>query len=264
MEPLKGRTALVTGASSGIGDHFARQLAARGMNLVITARRADRLEALAGELRATHSVEVDVVPLDLGQPGAASELFEKVEGAGKRVDVLINNAGFGTQEHFVDIPWERQREQLQLNVVSLTELTHRFSKAMLSRGQGWILNVASIGAYMPVPDYAAYAAGKAYVRNFTEALAFELRRTPVRVCCVCPGATATEFLQVSGQKETALVKAALMPAERCARIGLRALFAGRRNVVAGMMNSIGMWFLRFVPRRLIVRIAALIMEKPAA
>ncbi len=263
MEPLKGRTALVTGASSGIGEHFARQLAARGMNLVITARRADRLEALAGELRARHSVEVEVVPLDLGQPGAPSELFEKVEAAGKRVDVLINNAGFGTQEHFVDIPWDRQREQLQLNVVSLTELTHRFAKAMLSRGQGWILNVASIGAYMPVPDYAAYAAGKAYVRNFTEALAFELRRTPVRVCCLCPGGTATEFLQVSGQKETALVKAALMSAERCARIGLRALFAGRRNVVAGVTNSIGMWLLRFVPRRLIVRIAAVIMEKPA-
>ncbi len=263
MIDLKGRTALVTGASSGIGEHFARQLAARGMNLVITARRTDRLEALANELRSKHSVEVEVVPLDLGQPAAASELFDKTEGASKRVDVLVNNAGFGTQEHFIDIPWEKTREQMQLNVMSLTELTYRFSKAMLARRRGWILNVASVGAYTPVPDYATYAAGKAFVRDFTEALAFELRRTPVRVCCLCPGPTATEWMQVAGQKETPIVRMVQMSAARCARIGLRALFAGRRNIIAGVMNSIGMWLLRFVPRRLIVRITATFMEKPA-
>lgn len=263
MEPMKGMRALVTGASSGIGEHVARQLAARGMNLVITARRADRLEALASDLRAAHQVDVDVITLDLGQPTAPSELYEKTEGAGKPVDVLINNAGFGTQEHFADIPWEKTREQIQLNIVSLTELTHRFLRAMLPRGRGWILNVASIGAYMPVPDYATYAAGKAYVRNFTEALAHELRRAPVRVCCLCPGGTATEFLQVAGQKETAIVKMALMSPARCARIGLRALFAGRRNIIAGVMNTIGMFWLRFAPRRAMVRIAALVMEKQA-
>ncbi len=263
MIDLKGRTALVTGASSGIGEHFARQLAARGMNLVITARRTDRLEALAKELRSKHSVEVEVVSLDLGQPAAPSELFDKTEGEGKRVDVLVNNAGFGTQEHFVDIPWEKTREQMQLNVMSLTELTYRFLKAMLPRGQGWILNVASVGAYTPVPDYATYAAGKAFVRDFTEALAFELRRAPVRVCCLCPGPTATEWMQVSGQKETPIVRMVQMSAARCARIGLRALFAGRRNIIAGVMNSIGMWLLRFVPRRLMVRITAVFMEKPA-
>jgi len=204
-----------------------------------------------------------VVALDLGQPTAATELFDKTEGAGKRIDVLINNAGFGTQDHFADIPWEKTREQIQLNVVSLTELTHRFLRAMLPRGRGWILNVASIGAYMPVPDYATYAAGKAYVRNFTEALAFELRRSPVRVCCLCPGGTATEFLQVAGQEETTLVKMALMSPARCARIGLRALFAGRRNIIAGLMNTIGMFWLRFMPRWAMVRMAALVMEKPA-
>lgn len=260
----KGLTALVTGASSGIGERMARQLAERGMNLVVTARRAERLEALAREVRDKHGVDVEVVALDLGSPTAAAELFEKTEGAGKHIDVLINNAGFGTQEHFVDIPWERTREQIQLNIVSLTELTHRFLRVMLPRGRGWILNVASIGAYMPVPDYATYGAGKAYVRNFTEALAHELRRTPVRVCCLCPGGTATEFMAVSGQEETKLVKVALMSPERCARIGLRALFSGRRNIVAGLMNSIGMFLLRFAPRRLMAIIAALVMEKPAA
>ena len=258
---IQGGRALVTGASSGIGEHAARQLAARGMNLVITARRAERLEALAKELRGSCSVEVDVVALDLGQASAASELFDKTEGAGKPVDVLVNNAGFGTQEHFVEIPWDKVREQMQLNVLSLTELTHRFAKAMLPRKRGWILNVASIGAYLPCPDYAAYAAGKAYVRDFSEALAHELRKTPVRVCCLCPGGTATEFFQVSGQKPSALIKISLMSPSRCARIGLRALFGGRRNIVAGVMNSIGMFSLRFIPRRLMVWIAALLMEK---
>jgi short-subunit dehydrogenase len=261
MESIQGATAIVTGASSGIGEHIARQLAARGVNLVVTARRADRLEALAKELRAAHKVEVDVVPLDLGQPNAPTELYEKTEGAGKHIDILINNAGFGTQEHFVDIPWDKTREQMQLNILSLTELTHRFLKVMLPRKRGWILNVASIGAYIPCPDYATYSAGKAYVRDFTEALAYELRRAPVRVCCLCPGGTATEFLQVAGQKETALVKLALMSPARCARIGLRALFGGRRNIVAGVMNTIGMFWLRFTPRRAMVWIAALVMAK---
>ncbi len=262
MVDLKGMRAIVTGASSGIGEQLARQLAARGVNLVITARRTDRLDALATDLRARHAVEVDVVSLDLGRPDAPAELFARTEGAGKAVDILLNNAGFGTQDAFVEIPWERVREQLQLNVVSLTELTQLFAKAMLARGRGWVLNVASIGAYMPVPDYATYAAGKAYVRNFTEALAHELRGTPVRVCCLCPGGTATEFMAVSGQELPSALKVTLMSPERCARIGLDALFAGRRNIIAGWMNSIGMWALRFAPRRLIVRIAALVMEKP--
>jgi short-subunit dehydrogenase len=126
-----------------------------------------------------------------------------------------------------------------------------------------VLNVASIGAYMPVASYATYAAGKAYVRNFTEALAHELRKTPVRVCCLCPGGTATEFMAVSGQELSPLVRATLMSSERCARIGLHALFAGRRNIVSGWSNTLMMFFLRLLPRRAIVLFAALVMEKPA-
>jgi len=259
---LRGTTALVTGASSGIGESMARQLAAAGADVVLTARRRDRLEALAAALREAHGVRVDVVALDLSEPGAAERLFAATEGQGRAVDVLVNNAGFGTQESFADIPWERTAEQIQLNVVALTELTHRFVQAMLARDRGWVLNVASIGAYMPVPSYATYAAGKAYVRNFTEALAHELRRTHVRVCCLCPGGTATEFLQVAGQELPRIFELALMSPERCARIGLRALFAGRRNVVAGWSNTLMMFALRFLPRRAIVRLAALIMEKP--
>lgn len=258
---LKGRTALVTGASSGIGVSFARQLAASGANLIVTARRKDRLDALAKELRATHGIEVTVVALDLGTADAPKALFDATEGAGKAVDVLVNNAGFGTQERFDRMAWAKASEQIQLNIVSLTELTHRFLAPMLARKRGHVLNVASIGAYMPVPYYATYAAGKAYVRNFTEAVAAELAKTEVRVCCLCPGGTKTEFLEVSGQKSTWLVEASMMSADRCAKIGLRALFRGRRNIVSGFMNSLMCWKLRFVPRRLIVWVAGLVMGK---
>jgi hypothetical protein len=256
---LRGRTALVTGASSGIGVSFARQLAAMGAGLVLTARRKDRLDSLADELRAEHGVDVETIALDLGDPGAPKALFDATEGAGKPVDVLVNNAGFGTQARFDRMAWTKASEQLQLNVVSLTELTHRFLAPMLTRGRGYVLNVSSIGAYMAVPGYATYAAGKAYVLSFTEALAAELAGTPVRACCLCPGGTRTEFFQAAGQKPGWLVEASLMSADRCARIGLRALFGGRRNIIAGIANTLMCWSLRLVPRRLAAWIAGFVM-----
>jgi short-subunit dehydrogenase len=261
MISLKGRTALVTGASSGIGASLARQLARAGANLIVTARRGDRLEALAKELREAHGVEVTSVPLDLGTADAPRLLFEATAGAGKTVDILVNNAGFGTQERFDRMPWAKAAEQLQLNIVSLTELTRRFVEPMVERGRGHILNVASIGAYMPVPWYATYAAGKAYVRNFSEAIAAELADTGVHVCCVCPGGTRTEFLRVAGQTPSFLINATMMSADACAEIALHALFEGRRNIVAGWMNSVVCWLLRFVPRRVMVWGAGLVMGK---
>ena len=256
---LRGRTALVTGASSGIGVCFAKQLAAMGASLVLTARRKDRLDALAEELRAAHGVDVTTVALDLGSSDAPRALFDATEGAGKAIDVLVNNAGFGTQARFDAMAWPRAAEQLQLNVVSLTELTHRFVAPMLARGRGHVLNVASIGAYVAVPGYATYAAGKAYVLSFTEAIAAELSGTGVRACCLCPGGTRTEFFEAAGQKPSWLVEASLMSAERCAKIGLRALFGGRRNIIAGLSNTLMCWSLRLVPRRLAAWIAGLVM-----
>lgn len=253
---LKGQRALVTGASSGIGVALARQLAAWGANLVITARREDRLEALAEEIREQHQVDVTVIALDLGDPTAPAQLWDATEGQDRPVDILVNNAGFGTQRPFVDIPWELTFSQLQVNLISLTELAYRFIGSMKERGAGYVLNVSSIGAYLPCPEMATYAAGKAYVRNFTEALAFELKGTGVRACCLCPGGTATEFSEVAGQSLLKVVEMTLMSAERCARIGLAALFRGRRNIVSGFANSLGMWLLRFVPRRLSAWIAA--------
>jgi uncharacterized protein len=261
---LKGKTALVTGASSGLGVAFARRLAAMGADLVITARRAENLEALAKDLRDRHGVGVTVLALDLAEPGSAAALFARAEADGRTVDVLINNAGGGIHGYFVDIPWEQTARQIQLNVVTLTELTHRFAAAMRARGRGHILNVASIGAYTPSPSYATYSAGKAFVRDFTEAIAYELRDTGVRVCCLCPGGTLTEFHQAAGHTLPGAMRATFMSADRCAGIGLTSLFGRRRNVVSGWINKLAMFQLRFLPRRAIVWITALTMGKPRA
>jgi uncharacterized protein len=259
---LKGKRALVTGASSGIGAEMAKLLAARGLNLVITARRADRLEALAAEIKAEHAIEVDVLPLDLSAPGAALVLYQKTEEAGKKIDVLINNAGFGIQSHFADCAWERTHQQLQLNIVALSELTWRFMNVMKTRGGGYILNVASIGAYIPSPYYAAYTAGKAYVRNFTEAVSYEAKASGVKITCLCPGPTDTEFLTTAGHKDLpAIGKLIFMSPKRCARIGLSALFGWRVNIISGWLNKLMMLALRLTPRWLMIRISAFTMGR---
>lgn len=259
---LGGKTALVTGASSGLGAAFARELGARGADLVITARRAENLAALAKELEAREGVKVTVIALDLSEPGAAAKLFAETEGSGRAVDILINNAGGGLHQYFADTPWEKIERQIQLNVVALTELTHRFVRAMRERGKGHVLNVASIGAYTPTPTYATYSAGKAFVRDFTEAVAYELRNTDVRVCSLCPGGTLTEFHLAAGHTLPPAFKATFMTAEECVKIGLKALFSGRRNVISGLINKLSMFLLRFLPRRVIVWSAALTMGEP--
>jgi short-subunit dehydrogenase len=259
---LQGKTALVTGASSGIGVAFARLLAARGADLVITARREDNLRKLAAELSEAHGVKVHVVALDLSEPGAVEKLYAETEGAGRAVDVLVNNAGGGTHKYFVDTEWARLAQMIQLNLVALAQLTHLFVRDMIRRGGGYVLNVASIGAYTPTPSYATYAATKAFVRDFSEAIAYELAGTPVRVCCLCPGGTLTEFHQAAGQTLPAVYKVAFQSAEACAKVGLSALFRGRRNVVAGLFNKVSMFLLRFLPRRTMVWITALTMRKP--
>lgn len=256
---------MVTGASSGLGVAFARLLAARGANLVITARREANLVALAAELSAAHGVKVTPLVLDLSEPGSAERLFAATEGAGVEVDVLINNAGGGIHRDFVDVPWEQTARQIQLNVTSLVEATWRFVNVMRARSRpAYVLNVSSIGAYTPSPTYATYSAGKAFVRDFSEAVAYELRGTPVRVCSLCPGLTRTEFHQASGHEVSPWVKATSMDAEVVAAIGLRAMFAGRRNVVAGWLNKLLALSMRFTPRPLMVWSAALSMGTPKA
>ncbi|MBI2897827.1 MAG: SDR family oxidoreductase [Deltaproteobacteria bacterium] len=265
---LEGYRALVTGASSGIGASLARQLAARGCNLVLTARREDRLRQLADELGPKHGVDVRVVQGDLSQPGAATALFERTEGEGLAIDLLVNNAGLGAWRTFVAAPWEMHETEIRVNLVALTHLTSLFLPGMVERRRGHVMNVASIGAYTPCPNFAVYAATKAYVRNFTEALDHELRGSGVRAISICPGGTKTEFFMVSGQRIKASGDKMMMSAERCAAIAVRKMLAGRRNVVTGWLNALGMWLLRIVPRAWMPWVAertlAMTVERPAA
>src|SRR5512134_3252055 len=189
MSELRGRWALVTGASSGIGADFARELAARGMHLVLVARREERLRALAEELERAHGVRTRVIAADLAKPDAPRALHERLRGEGVAVDVLVNNAGFGVYGAFLDVPWEREREMIELDVVALLHLTKLFARDMRERGFGRVLEVASIGAFQPSPTYAAYSAAKAFVQSFGEALACELRGSGVTVTTISPGVT---------------------------------------------------------------------------
>jgi len=255
MSELRGRRALVTGASSGLGADFARELAGHGCHLVLVARRVDRLEALAKELRERHGVEVEPLAMSLSEPDAAAALHQRLSARALEVDVLVNNAGFGVFGEFLSVPWEREREMLQLDVLAVVQLTKLFGADMLRRGRGWILQVASIGAYQPSPSYATYSAAKAFVLSFGEALAFELRRAGVKVTVVSPGVTRTEFLQVSGQKPTLYQRLAMMESPAVARAGIRALLRGKPSTVPGLVNKIPAFLMRLTPRRLQARMA---------
>lgn len=260
MSELRGRTALVTGASSGIGVDLARGLARRGANLVLVARREDRLRAVAEEIVQRHGVKADVVAQSLSEPEGAPRVVERVRALGVPVDVLVNNAGVGVFGEFKDVPWERQRALLELDLVTPVHLAHAFLPDMLLRGEGWILNVSSIGAFLPTPGYATYSAAKSFVLSFSEALAWELRATRVRVSALCPGVTETEFFDVSGQTRSLFQRATVMPAADVAESGLRALFTGRTSRVPGFLNAASIQSLRLVPRRLSTGLADLLMR----
>ncbi|HUP92822.1 MAG TPA: SDR family oxidoreductase [Solimonas sp.] len=245
---LTGRTALVTGASSGLGVDFARELAGHGVRLVIVARREDQLKKVQQEIQAAHGVEVTTVVLDLGQPNAPQALYDLVKQQRLQVDVLVNNAGFGLYGRDLDIPWDRTNQMLQLDIVALTHLTKLFARDMVKRSYGYILQVASIGAYQPSPTYAAYSAAKAYVLSYGDALNFELRGTGVSCTVVSPGVTETEFLQVAGQKRNWFHNSTMMSSAEVARIGIRAMLKRRYSIVTGWMNAITAFSTRFTPR----------------
>jgi short-subunit dehydrogenase len=251
---------LVTGASSGLGADFARILAERGCNVVLVARRADRLEQLQQQITAVRPVKTYVIPMDLSATGAPEVLHQRVSDLELTVDVLINNAGFGIHGNFVDIPWEREHEMLELDIVALAHLTKLFVKGMVTRNLGYVLLVSSIGAYQPSPAYATYSAAKSFVLYFGEALSYELRHTNVKVSVLSPGVTATEFLQVAGQKPTLYQRLQMMPSERVARIGIEAMLKGTPSKVPGLMNALPVQLLRFTPRRMAAAIADIMMR----
>ena len=260
MTVLQGKTALVTGASSGLGVDFATILAERGCNLVLVARREERLRKLAEDLAQRHGVQAHVIAMDLAPLGAASDLYNRVRALNLTVDVLINNAGFGVYGPFAAIPWEREREMLLLDIVALVHLTKLFVRDMLARNFGYVLQVSSIGAYQPSPTYATYSAAKSFVLSFGEALSYELRGTNVKMSVLSPGVTETEFLAVAGQRRTLYQRLSMMPSRPVAEIGIAAMLRGKPSKVAGLMNALTAWSLRFVPRRLQAAMASAAMQ----
>jgi uncharacterized protein len=250
MDNVMDKWALITGASSGFGIEFATLLAERKANLVLTARRAEPMERLAEGLRQKHHVNVVVEAIDLLTPGAAEELKSRLDRRGTAVDILVNNAGCGLYGRFVDQPRQKILDMLQLNIVAMTELTHIFAKEMADRRRGHILFVASLLGYQATPGYAAYAASKAYVLLFGEALHQELKRYGIAVTVLSPGPTSTSFGEVAGQRDTSILRALMMKPRPVAISGIRALLCHRSSVVAGIRNKIIVFTNRFTPRRL--------------
>jgi hypothetical protein len=278
MSELMGKRALVTGASSGIGAAIARELAAQGVDLVLTARRRDALEAVAAACTA-QGVRVDVITSDLGVPGAATGLW-KTARATAPIDILINNAGFGYFRPFSGADWQRDAELIQLNITSLVELSRRFIDDRLgdrtaaraadrataaAHGRAYLVNIASIGAYQSVPNMALYASSKAFVRNFTEALHDELRGSPISATCICPGGTETAFHAAAGVDGYGwLANASMMSAEAVARLTVHAMRNAKRNLLPGLSNKLATWLVRFVPRRVASWLATRVLGRPKA
>lgn len=258
---LKNRWALVTGASSGLGADFARLLASMGCHLILVARRQDRLEALKEEISAGFGVLVKVIPMDLSLPNAPQRLYDQLKTEGIVVDVLINNAGFGICGEFFEIDWERTQQMLQLNGVTVAHLTWLFARDMVSRDFGYILHMASNGAYQPTPLYAAYAASKSFVLNFSEALTYELLGTKVKCTALAPATTVTEFHQVAGQEEGSLYyRLTKMDSMTVARMGIKALLKGSPSLVPGWGIALLAWSSRLAPRRWATAMAAWLMR----
>lgn len=260
MENINGKWALVTGASSGFGMDFAAALAERGTNLVLAARRTEPMESLAKTLRDKHGIKVVVEGIDLAHAGVGQTLKARLDAQEIHIDILINNAGYGVYGAFLEQPLNRTLDMLQLNMLSLTELTHAFACDMVKRGGGHILLVASIGGYQSTPTYAAYAASKAYVLLFGEALNTELAPHNVKVSVLSPGITATSFLAVSGQKATAYQKLVMMQSRPVVDIGLKAMFKGTPSVVPGLANKITIFSNRLSPRSIQSKVAYQLMK----
>ncbi len=250
---------LITGASSGIGEALARRLAAERRPVALVARRTDRMERLAGELRAAHGSEVQVLTSDLTRPGAGAALQAEVERRGIVVDWLVNNAGFGTHGRFHELPVARELEEIQLNVSALVELTGRFLPAMVERRRGAVMNVASVGGFGPGPFMATYCATKAFVLSFTESLAEEVRGTGVHVLCVCPGFTRTEFQEKVDVDTSNLPGFVWMTADQVAEQAIGAV--GQRTVlVNGMMNAVAAGLYRHLPASVTTRLVGGMMK----
>jgi uncharacterized protein len=251
---------LITGASSGFGAEFARQYGAQGHSLVLVARRLDRLQKLAESLRRQFRIDVVVEQVDLSDLAAVIGLHERLREQGVAIDILVNNAGHGLQSSFLDGQLDAMLAMVQLDIASLTAITHVFAQDMRTQGYGKILLVASLLAYQGVQNFAVYAAAKAYVLRLAEALHRELKRDGITVTALCPGMSDTGFAQAAQQKITRALKLLMMRPEPVVRTGIRALQAGRVSVVPGWANKAAVLFMWATPRRLHQAIFARIMN----
>ena len=254
--------ALITGASAGLGEQFAHLFARDGVDVVLVARGAPRLEPIAERLRL-HKITPIVLPEDLSKPGAAARVYEAVKARGLEVSFLVNNAGFGSTGAFLELPVEKELEMLQLNCATLLELSHRFGQDMRARKSGRILNIASTAGFQPGPYMATYYATKAFVLSFSEALAHELKDSGVTVTCHCPGATATEFAGRAGNDSSRLFKRpGVAKAEDVAAHAYEAMMQGEVLSVHGLLNWVSMQSLRISPRSVVRSIAAALNSRP--
>ena len=255
---LKNDTALITGSSGGIGEEFALQLARREVNLVLVARRADKLAELRGRLLEINpGLQVDVVAADLSVPGSAADLMAKVTALGRRIDILINNAGVGLHGDFVGQEAQANTAQIHLNCVTLVELTALYLPAMTTARHGVVLNVASTAAFQPTPGMAVYGATKAFVLSFTEALWKETRGSGVRVLALCPGATETEFFTRTGEE---FLTSGRQTSKQVVDTALAALGRSGPTVVSGAKNALLATGYRFAPRRMMLQISQQMMK----
>jgi len=245
---FNGKWALVTGASAGIGIALARELASHGAKLILTARRKDRLDAFAGELKG-RGTEVRTIIADLNDPAAPQQIYDATEGAGFPIDILINNAGLGQFGVFTESPVEQELSQVRVNCEAVVRLTRLFVPKMIERRRGWIMILASTASFQPLPYFSTYAATKAFDRFFALGLADEVARFGVKVTALCPGPTESEFFQVASSQD--FMPGGKQSAEEVARIGVAALARGKRTVIPFFAGAFTAWLVRFLPVGLI-------------
>lgn len=258
---MSKQTALITGASSGIGYEFAQVFAKNGCDVILVARGEAKLRELAQSLESQYNVKATVLPKDLTQPNAPVEIFTELERQSIQVDMLVNNAGFGSYGLFHEQETAKELAVIQVNVLTLTHLTRLFLPGMVARRSGRILNVASTAAFQPGPLMAVYYATKAFVLSFSEAIGNELEGSGVTVTALCPGPTASGFQERAAMQDSKLVQSGLMTSAGVAQQGYDGLMQGRPLIIPGLSNKIGAWATRFVPRQTTVRLVRRMQER---
>jgi short-subunit dehydrogenase len=262
--PSSGRTALVTGASSGIGTELARQIAADGYDVVLTARREQRLRDLADELESGHGVTATVITQDLAEDGAAAELFEAVQAEGIEIHTLVNNAGIPVYGRFTETDLEDELRVMQVNTTALTALTKRFVRPMAERDEGAVLNTASLASFYPMGEKAVYSSTKAYVLSFSQALAHEMDGTGITVTALCPGVVETEYAQRGNVEESATMEGVTNDPETVAKAGWEGVKNGERIVLPSLFAKYASQLPRILPRKKLAELGTSVVEEGAS